>query len=250
VKLEDELVQQSRLLDLARQEQESRTLVLLVVLTGIILLLAMLFWILRLVDSNRMTVMREQIACDIHDEIGANLSAIAHLYELLERTISEPSKLQGELLTESKKSIRATANEARLIVDLLEGRIPRTPVISQMLSSAEQILKGIEFSFKVDPELNLQQLRPMRKWHLLLFFKEALNNIYKHSGASQVEINLQKSEDQFILSVKDDGAGIAKKQFPLRHLESRADRLKGKMSVTTAENEGTTIELKFHLPKS
>jgi signal transduction histidine kinase len=82
-------------------------------------------------------------------------------------------------------------------------------------------------------------------------FKEALNNVIQHSGASEVRLVIEILADQLVLSVIDNGRGFesiaeAPGRDGLAGLARRLRELGGDCQITSQPGRGTKIE--FHLP--
>jgi signal transduction histidine kinase len=82
-----------------------------------------------------------------------------------------------------------------------------------------------------------------------LVFKEAINNIAKYAGCSDVWIEMTLKNKQVILSIRDNGKGfdpeIARKGNGLINMRTRAEQLKGTLNIDTVPGEGTTIRFSF-----
>ncbi len=86
---------------------------------------------------------------------------------------------------------------------------------------------------------------------IFLIFKEAVNNIARHSSCTHAEIELKIEAGQFVLSVKDDGRGFDRAQVVdgngLVNMRSRARMMSGELQLDTAPGSGTTITLRAPL---
>ncbi|MBK1875992.1 sensor histidine kinase [Pelagicoccus mobilis] len=238
--IEKQLLSLNSELDFARRQERERMQVLTIAGITAIILLALLVWIVRLLSVRKWTRIREQIAADLHDHVGANLSSIAHSNTLLSRTIETPSELQSELLEDSVATARSTASEAREIVKLLQDKRANQPLSALIKKTTRQILGDIEYTCTLPESLGLN---PSQKWNLVLFLKEALNNVIKHSQANHVDIELIHSGRRVELAITDNGCGITGKRKSLFHLEKRATLLNGKLGIKTGR--GTRITLNF-----
>ena len=241
------LRQQSALqlkLDQVRQSEKQRTTLIFSIGFALIIILLLMVLIVRLLASRRWAKMREQIATDLHDEIGANLSSIVHSGEIARELLKTPENpMLQEVLSDVVNTARLTANETRQFVRLLEDRETGVEATGHIRKTAQQILGNIEYTCTFDEHRIFNLLNPARKWDLLFFIKEALNNIVKHAEASHVEIATRRHGKKLQLIISDNGRGIPQHRFPLHHLESRAKRLKAEMNVITAPGQGTRIEI-------
>jgi len=92
-----------------------------------------------------------------------------------------------------------------------------------------------------------------KRHHLFLACKEALNNVVKHAGASQVTLTLSATPSEFILTVADNGTGLPETPRPagtggngLASMRRRMEELGGRCEITSAPGRGT--EVKFVVP--
>ncbi|WP_439128232.1 sensor histidine kinase [Polaribacter sp.] len=87
---------------------------------------------------------------------------------------------------------------------------------------------------------------------MFLFIKEAVNNITKHADAKNVNMISKLVNTQFYLTIKDDGKGfhtnLKTTGNGLVSLKNRAEILRGKYTISSKVNEGTTIELQIRIP--
>lgn len=229
----------------ARVRDGQRLMTMLFVGFGVIVLLAQLVWVVRVSAHRRWARMRERIACDLHDEIGANVSSIAHTAELLNETIHEPSETQSRLLRNLIDSAHLTTRETKHFVRFIENEEQDRDLTEQFVQVADRILGTIPANFSLENTRGFNALDPSAKWNLLLFYKEALNNIIKHSRATAVDIQTRRIGTSLRLQVADNGVGIAAKLPVCRHLESRAKVLGGQLEIRSRLAEGTRVILTF-----
>jgi len=83
---------------------------------------------------------------------------------------------------------------------------------------------------------------------IFLIFKEALHNIARHSGCTEVEIGFHSEKGWLSLSVVDNGEGFNMAQAHPGHglasMKQRAQQLGGHLTVDTAPGRGTAIRLR------
>jgi signal transduction histidine kinase len=85
--------------------------------------------------------------------------------------------------------------------------------------------------------------------------QEALNNIVRHSGATETTVEIKKSKGSINLTISDNGCGFileSQRQNKKNHLglisiEERTRMLGGTCSIRTAKGKGTTVSIKINL---
>jgi signal transduction histidine kinase len=212
-------------------------------------LLVIIFLWQRLVRLKQITRVREGLAADLHDEIGGNFSGIALLCDQLTGDPSFP-KTHFQKLEKIADTSRESAQNTRNLVQLLESDQIQGKLIEKMETVAELMLAGTAYRFDIQGAKYIQKLPPKDKWHLLLFFKEALANIVKHAEATEVVLNLHLAPRRLTLSIADNGRGIEHERNGSKipfHLQARAQKLHGEVTINTSPETGTTITLKKKL---
>jgi signal transduction histidine kinase len=91
----------------------------------------------------------------------------------------------------------------------------------------------------------LSEVRMVNKIEITLYriFQELVHNIIKHSGATEVLIQLRKMNTHVLLMVEDNGKGIThnkKTGIGISNLKSRVQLVDGNLQYESSENEGTT----------
>ena len=109
--------------------------------------------------------------------------------------------------------------------------------------------KNIDHVFRADESLNDLKLSLENRRNFYLFFKEAINNLIKHSAASRSEIQLSYEDRFIVLIIRDNGKGFDTSQEyngnGISSMRKRADEMKGLLSIESSLNSGTTIQLKI-----
>lgn len=192
--------------------------------------------------------LRESIARDLHDEVGSHLGSISLASELALRTNASPDEARASL-DEIHRMARQAAESMRGIVWLVrEGGEPTLERLIQALreSAAVQMpnlrweLQTPEDAPKASASLDFHR-------HVFLFFKEALHNITRHARATSVQIIVHWTTERFQLTLIDDGQGFDPAKTTdgsgLKNMKHRASALQGRLEVTSAPLQGTTIIL-------
>jgi signal transduction histidine kinase len=168
--------------------------------------------------------LRTRIATDLHDDIGASLTQISILSELARRG-STP-----QVLLDIANIARGVVTEMSDIVWAVNPRHDRfEDLLHRMRRFASDVLGGADIELKFDTEklpadihVPLEARRP-----LYLIFKEAVNNVARHSGARETTIRLELDHHLLSMMVEDDGCGFdPETRYPGEGLTSIARRMR------------------------
>jgi signal transduction histidine kinase len=151
---------------------------------------------------------RNRISADMHDDLGAGMTTIS-LYSELAKT-----KLADNPIPEIEK-ISTSANELlnkmnAIIWSMNSSNDSLGNMIAYIRSYALEYFEdsGIECKINIVENLpNIEVIGEIRR-NVFLVVKEALNNILKHSKATEVMITLVRVEDGLTLYIHDNGVGI------------------------------------------
>jgi signal transduction histidine kinase len=97
-----------------------------------------------------------------------------------------------------------------------------------------------------------RMLQPIVRDEVYRIAAEALRNAFRHAAAKEIEVELRYDARQLRLRIRDDGKGIAREylaaagregHFGLNGMRERAKLMGGKLTVWTAPDSGTEIEL-------
>jgi ligand-binding sensor domain-containing protein/two-component sensor histidine kinase len=193
---------------------------------------------------------RTRIATDLHDDIGASLSQIAILSEVLQQQKGRTDPdLDGPLSRIAASSRELIDSMSDIVWAVNPKRDRLRDVVQRMRRFASDTLsaRDIELSFSApqsEPDLRLGA--DIRR-QVYLVFKESLNNAVRHSGCRRVEIELQKSAGSLTLSIRDDGSGfdpaLDSDGNGLASIRRRAEELAGSLRIDSTPGRGTTVRL-------
>lgn len=191
---------------------------------------------------------RTRLARDLHDGIGGMLaSAKMSLGAIRDTDRSAALESVMRLLSDTAAEVRQTAHN--LMPDILTKNSLKD---SLLLYCADITAAG-------PPEIDLQfhgQLEEMNKSVELIFYRiaqELIQNIVKHSQATNAVIQIIQDNGRLNLIVEDNGIGFEQseinKGFGLQNLQFRVQALQGYFSVTSAPGKGTSVYIEFDLEK-
>ena len=208
----------------------------------------------RLLELERV---RTRIATDLHDDIGASLSRMAVLSEVVKRQTEVDHRESFDMLTDIADSARGLVDSMSDIVWSIDPRKDDLrDVFSRIRQFAADVLeaKGIDWEFRSPEEIRAVKLPPERRRHLYLIFKEAINNAARHSECRSVSVEIAFSNDCLVAEITDDGRGFAVHSAEemlvngrggngLRNMQMRAAEIRGQLDVTSSPGSGTRITL-------
>ncbi len=189
----------------------------------------------RLQKLLEMERMRTRIASDLHDEVGSMLSGLAMQAELMEMN---PKQNHASSLAYLRKTSREAVSKMRDLVWSIDSRRDLVKnLLDRMREYAEEVLpaKNIQYDFRLG-ELDLNQKLPSQtRQHLYFIFKEAVNNVVRHSNADHVEVVFGNFGDEFKLEICDNG-NVPSEKFPatglgISNIRMRANKLNAKLSI-------------------
>jgi two-component sensor histidine kinase len=196
---------------------------------------------------------RNRISSELHDDIGTKLTNINILSTLTNQAIEEPVKAK-ELLHRISSEVQ-TSSEALddIVWNINTSNDSLQEIIPRMRRYASEVLSGKEIQFITRVPDNIQQIKfPMEKRHdVYLMFKEIINNVHKHSNASQVKIEIEMHDARFSLRVRDNGNGFDPDQPTNRNgllnLKMRTARWKGTITIDSQKGQGSDIRIEMPL---
>ena len=194
---------------------------------------------------------RTRIATDLHDDIGATLSQIAILSEVA-RARADPRA--ADVTTPLQKIARLSGEAVDAMSDIVWALNPHRDrqihLVQRMRRLANDLLgsRNIRFRF-VHPDADAhERLGPDVRREIVLIFKEVLNNIVRHAACSEVDMRLSVESGYLRLAVSDNGKGFDVGDRDgegngLRNVRQRAENLGGLLTIDSAPERGTRINL-------
>ncbi|MEJ5238214.1 MAG: ATP-binding protein [Limisphaera sp.] len=208
----------------------------------------------RLEQQQALEQERARVARDLHDELGSDLTEIAMLLDRARAPQTRPER-RNEYLEQAAATARQMVTALDEIVWAMNPRHDTLgSLISYLCLHAERFLGAAGIAWRLE-ETQAPADLPVdspRRHHLFLAFKEALTNVVRHAGATEVRFRLDAGPDHLCLTVQDNGRGLpAASAEPgmdgLENLRARCEKLGGRFQIETAPGQGTT--LRFWLPR-
>jgi two-component system sensor histidine kinase UhpB len=187
---------------------------------------------------------RSRIARELHDEVGQTLTGVMLQVEGLAARI--PDELQEQL-----EELRETARQGTEDVRRIARRLRPEALEDLGLQSALAALAtafGDQAHVRVDRRL--QPALPLSDEQELVVYRvaqEALTNVARHAHADHVELALERSDGDVVLTVRDNGRGITRAEQSssqgVRGMRERAMLIGARISISGTPQRGTTVQL-------
>lgn len=198
---------------------------------------------------------RRRLARELHDGLGQTLTALANQLQRIHDDARAMSNLGlGNRLGDALEITRGALHDTRELSRLLRPTLLDDLGLEAALKWLARTLgERTGLTIEVHSNFGEQRLGPDQETLVFRICQEALTNIIKHSGAKQVQILLTHARSQLRLRVHDDGQGFdpAEWQTPekggvssgLRGMRDRADLFGGRVEISSAAGEGTSVQL-------
>jgi len=193
---------------------------------------------------------RKRIASELHDGLGHDLLVVKNS-ALLGLTMAEDGSPEKEQFDEiSEQTSRALAGMREIAQDLRPLHLDRLGLRDALEFTVERISNSsnIRFSTEIDPTKGL--FSKEAELNLYRIVEESINNIIKHSGATEARVVLKHEDRRVQLMIEDNGKGFNPgpgandRGFGLTSISERARMLGSKDVIDSIPGQGTTITIK------
>ncbi|MCW1923986.1 PA14 domain-containing protein [Luteolibacter arcticus] len=200
---------------------------------------------------------RARVAQDLHDELGSGLTEAGILTSLVQSDAIPQEKKDG-YLTQLGEVCRGLVTGLDEIVWAVNPRYDSVTDLAGYFSLFAQRfldLAGIQCRLKIADSVAGHPLDSRRRHGLFLAFKEALNNIVRHSGATEVKLEIAVTAGRLDVALADNGRGFAiAPDSPgsdgLAGMLARMEKLGGACRIETNPGRGTSVGFSLPLEKN
>jgi two-component system, NarL family, sensor histidine kinase UhpB len=194
---------------------------------------------------------RRRIARELDDGVGQTLTAVMLQVEGLAATI--PDELRQQL-----EEMRETARHGTEDVRRIAGRLRPEALDDLGLQSA---LAALATAFaehsRIHVERRLEYVRPLSEEEELVIYRiaqEALTNVARHAGATEVQLRLDQANGQVVLTVRDDGRGLSPaallSSHGIRGMRERAMLIGARLTIAGPPDGGAIVQLSIEADRT
>ena len=196
----------------------------------------------------RLNGLRDEIARDLHDEMGSQLSSISILSQTTSRYVSD-ERARHRLVTIGQTARQVMESMREIVWSLNSSSDTLMHVGLRIRETAYTLFN--DSSIQLHTDLTgvdaLHELTQKQRRELHLIVKECLTNILRHANAQNVWFILRVEPDRLVCTIRDDGVGFdlttQASGLGLRSIRSRAGQMGATLSIESESGMGTTIQV-------
>lgn len=250
-------------------QEQSRNKKIVIVLSAILLLLFLLFYLYsqnaQLKQKNKLKDLRskaqenminasingqelerKKIAAFLHDNISALLSSAGlHLHAYTSQNQSYPQEIMKTkaILEEAHDQVRDLSHE---LMPSLLARFGLFDALDDLCEKNSNSILHFEYASSINRKTRYDEDFEMKIYFIIM---ELLNNIIKHSDASQSKLSMEENNELLKITLIDNGKGFDSSKFHvlegfgLNQIKARINNLRGNIYLNSKLNAGTTITI-------
>lgn len=193
---------------------------------------------------------RARIARDLHDQLGANLTQVGLLGEM----VGEDKNLPEEVASHAQQICQTARTTSDALDEIVWAANPSNDTLEGLINYACKYaqdylaLADLRYRLDVPTELPEANIPPDLRHNVFLAFKESVNNVVKHARATEVKIRLRLESNKFIIEIEDNGRGPAEAATKtgrngLRNMRKRMEDVGGMFEMSPGAECGTIVRL-------
>lgn len=194
---------------------------------------------------------RQRIAAELHDSIGQKILFLKLKIDKILHKFPEDEKTND--FTEITEIINLAIKELRDVVFQLKPNILEEMGLGAALTTlCQKITKDSGIRSSVNVSIPGKRLNNSIEILLYRLAQEAINNICKHSGASEFNIHIVKDHKNLVMIISDDGSGFITdtknniQGLGIINMKNRIEGFHGSLKIESSPNSGTVLI--FELP--
>lgn len=223
---------------------------------GVVILICLYLGSRLVIQSREQQVVRRErarIARDIHDDLTAGLTKLVLLGETTQTDLPRNSAIRTQItqLCEQARGLLGSMNETIWVINSQRDTV--RDLVSYVSKYAETFLRStpIRCRFDIEREPPAVPCDVGTRRNLFLAVKEALNNVVRHSGATEVHLRCRWDDDVLVVVVEDNGLGFDPAEADphrngLSNMQQRAVEVGGHCEIFSRPGRGCRVE--FQLP--
>jgi signal transduction histidine kinase len=211
--------------------------------------------VLRNLFANLQSVREEErtrISREIHDELGQALTALKmDLYWLNNKLPPDQKQLLKKTKSMLKLMDKTIQQVKKISSELRPGLLDDLGLVAAIEWQAGEFEDHTGINCKVSVKPEDITIDAEKATAVFRIFQETLTNVARHAKATQVRVDLKEQNGDIVLTVKDNGIGIAKEQISntkslgLVGIKERVYPFKGEVKINGVQGKGTTLTVRI-----
>jgi signal transduction histidine kinase len=195
---------------------------------------------------------RQRIARDLHDQLGQRLTALRLKIASLSDFVADDKEVSNRVARLQEIAERLDTEVSFLAWELRPSALDDLGLVEALRAFVKEWSRHYETAadFHANAVLG-KRMRREAETHLYRIAQEALNNIVKHSKATEVTVLLERQDTNLILIIEDNGSGFDVSNQTRMHrsgrglgligMSERASLIGGEVEIESGIGKGTTI---------
>jgi len=191
---------------------------------------------------------RQRLASDLHDSVGATLSAAKLQFEHLIKDEID-TKAREELINKTSTLLEDAYVEIRSMAHLKNsGVIAKNGLLPAVAKLAESASGVNSLKFEVQSHGLEERIDNSLEISIFRIIQELVTNVIKHANATKGIIHLTNHDETINIMVEDNGKGFNPNQVTktkagmgISSIDKRVEHLDGKLTIESEKDKGTTV---------
>lgn len=196
---------------------------------------------------------RNRLARELHDGLGGILAAAQMQISNVETNGQEAEKTKKQKAAELVS--QAAVESRRIAHNLLPETLLRYGLDEALKEYSQSITDSKLLQLDYESVGMQTRLEPGAELSIYRIIQELVNNIVKHSGATEALVQVHQQEGKLSVTVEDNGRGFAPQQngktgIGLSNIQSRVSYLNGSLDIRSNRQQGTSVYIEIQLDKN
>jgi signal transduction histidine kinase len=196
---------------------------------------------------------RARIAHDLHDDLGSGITEIGMLAARAKSASASDDRRHTYLGQVGDKAREMVTALDEIVWAMNPAHDSLASLVSYFSLYAERFLGLANITWRLEGPTGPAELTvdSRQRHQMFLVFKEALTNVVRHAGATEVRLNLQIEQGELRVTIADNGRGLPPgartgEMDGLNNMRERVERLGGRFEMAGESGRGTTV--RFQVP--
>lgn len=198
--------------------------------------------------------LRGKIARDLHDEMGSTLTSINIMSKVAMESMPDAAPVKDYLQKIKDNSGRILESIGDMVWVINPANDNFEKLLFRMKEFTAEMLEPlrINYHFKEEGILHAVQLNVEQRKEIYMIFKEAITNVVKYSGTTDLFITLTVGNGLLSMEIADEGVGFNLQQVMqgngLKNMTTRAAQIGATLTIETEKDKGSTILFRLSIP--